>query len=249
MILTSVDKGLAIIELISQHPQGLKLSEISQQLGLPHSTAHHLLDTLRQREYIRQDEDTRRYLLGFHFLEISRRMLESLDLRSIARKYLLQISQACGQAVHLAVLNDKKLVYIDMVEARQGLALASYVGFSTDLYAAAGGKVLLAGMSEREVCALYADTPLKPYARNTLTSLGALLQELEQVRQRGYAIDDEEYYNGVRCVSAPIRAGGKVVAALSITGSVFVMTVDKIHTEFKAMVVEAADEISEKLKW
>jgi IclR family transcriptional regulator, KDG regulon repressor len=249
MILGSIDKCLSIIDLLSQNPQGLKLTEIGDELGLPQSTAHHILNTLRQREYVRQDEDTKRYLLGFRFLEISRRILSSLDIRVIAREYLVRINQACGQAVHLAVLNGKKVVYIDKLDAREGLSLATYVGYATDPHAAAGGKVLLSALPESEVRDMYHGAVLKRYGKQTITCLDDLLSELAVIRERGYAIHDEEFYEGVRCVAAPICAGGKVAASLSITGSVFALTPEKIEGEYRNMVVKAAAEISAKLDW
>jgi DNA-binding IclR family transcriptional regulator len=249
MILGSVDKSLAIIELLSQTPQGLKLTEIGDALGLPQSTAHHILDTLRQRDYVRQDTDTKRYFLGFRFLEISRRILGGLDIRGIARDNLVRINQACGLAVHLAVLNGKKVVYIDKLDAREGLSLATYVGFATDPHAAAGGKVLLAGLPEAEVREMYQDGVLKRYGSRTITDLAALLVELRAIRQAGYAVDDEEYYEGVRCVAAPIRAGDRIAASLSVTGSLFALTAEKAHGEYRDMVMSAASEISAKLAW
>lgn len=249
MIVGSVDKSLAIIELLSQTPQGLKLTEIGDSLGLPQSTSHHILNTLRKRDYVRQDPDTKRYLLGFRFLEISRRILGGMDIRGIARENLVRINQECGLAVHLAVLNGKKVVYIDKLDAREGLSLATYVGFATDPHAAAGGKVLLAGLPEAEVREIYHDRVLKAYAPKTITDLEALLVQLRDIKRVGYAVDDEEYYEGVRCVAAPISAGGRIVASLSVTGSVYALTSEQMRGSCRDVVVAAAADISAKLAW
>lgn len=249
MRLSTIEKSLRTIELLSGSPEGLRLSEISNALGIPDSSAHHILSTLRAYDYVREDAETRKYTLGFRLLEISRRILNNLDVRAIARDHLRKLNAACGQTVHLAVLRDGRVVYIDKIEARAGLSLVTYVGFATDAYAAAGGKVLLADLRDSEVKQIYKNGALAPYGKRTITNVEDLLKELERIRGQGYAIDDEEYYEGVRCVAAPIRAGGKVVAAISITGSVFTLTMDRIDREFKEMVVRTAAEVSARLKW
>jgi DNA-binding IclR family transcriptional regulator len=222
---------------------------MSDVLDLPASSIHHILSTLRLHNYVRQNADTKRYSLGFRFLEISGRILDNLDVRTVAADHLRKLSKATEQTVHLAVLNGGKVVYIDKIGAQSGLSLVTHIGFATDPHAAAGGKVLLSELTENEVRRIYQDRALVAHGKNTITNLEDLLGELDRVRQQGYAIDDEEYYEGVRCVSAPIRAGGRIVAAISITGSVFTMTMERIHTEFREMVIETAAGVSSELKW
>ncbi|MBW2025494.1 MAG: IclR family transcriptional regulator C-terminal domain-containing protein [Deltaproteobacteria bacterium] len=126
---------------------------------------------------------------------------------------------------------------------------AFFVGFTTEPHATAGGKVLLSGLSRGEIERIYRSRRLRRYGKNTITALHDLFNELKKVRKQGYAIDDEEYYEGVRCVGAPIRAGGKIVAALSITGSVFSMTMDRINEELIGLAVDTAEKISSEMKW
>ena len=87
------------------------------------------------------------------------------------------------------------------------------------------------------------------FGKRTITNLDQLLEELERIGRQGYAIDDEEYYEGVRCVAAPIRAGGKIVAAVSITGSVFTMTMDRINEQLKDLVVRTGERTSSEMRW
>jgi DNA-binding IclR family transcriptional regulator len=217
--------------------------------GFPKSTIHHILSTLLPYEYVSQEPETQKYSLGFKFLHIGNFILDNLDTRKIAHKYLLQLHQECAEAVHLAILRNKKVVYIDQINKSDGLCLASYVGFYTDPHAAAGGKVLLAELPARKIKEIYQGRSLKKYGKNTITRFDELMNELERIREQGYAIDDEEYYEGVRCVAAPIRAGGQVVAAVSITGSVFTMTMERINNKLKGLVVETADKVSSEMSW
>jgi DNA-binding IclR family transcriptional regulator len=250
MKLGSIDKSLQIIDLLSRNGQGLRLSDLSNKLNIPPSSAHHILQTLLPHDYVMQDPETKKYSLGFRFLEIGKRILDSLDIRKIANKHLNELHKACGEAVHLAMLRNAQVIYIDKIDSSMGrLSLATYVGFATDAYAAAGGKVLLSGLSPEEVRDLYRDRPLRKFGKRTITNLDQLLEELERIGRQGYAIDDEEYYEGVRCVAAPIRAGGKIVAAVSITGSVFTMTMDRINEQLKDLVVRTGERTSSEMRW
>ena len=249
MKINSIERCLKVIDALSNHPAGLKLTQISEYLDLHPSWVHHMVSTLLPHDYITQDPDTKKYSLGFRFLEISRKILDNLDIRKVAHRHLEVLRQEIREAVHLAMLRDDKVVYIDKLDTPSGLSLATYVGFATDPHAAAGGKVLLAGLKDDEVKGIYKNKSLKAYNKNTITRLPALMAELDRIRKQGYAIDNEEYYEGVRCVAAPVRSGGQVVASISITGSIFTMTQGRIEKELAAKVVKAADSVSAELKW
>ena len=109
--------------------------------------------------------------------------------------------------------------------------------------------MLLAEMRAEEILEIYPDRYLKAYGKNTISRLEDLLEELPRIRRQGYALDDEEYYEGVRCVAAPIRAGGKIEAALSVTGSIFTMTKERIQGQLIDLAKQTAAEISAELKW
>jgi DNA-binding IclR family transcriptional regulator len=249
MKINSIERCLKVIDILSDYPAGLKLTEISGHLDLHPSSVHHMVSTLLPHDYITQDPDTKKYSLGFRFLEISRKILDNLDIRKVAHRHLEVLRQECQEAVHLAMLRGDKVVYIDKLDTPSGLSLATYVGFATDPHAAAGGKVLLAGLKDDEVKGIYKNKSLKAYGKNTITRLPALMAELERIRKQGYAVDNEEYYEGVRCVAAPVRSGGQVVASISVTGSIFTMTRGRIEKELAATVVKAADSVSAELHW
>ena len=256
MKLATLDKGLQVIELLSKNPQGLGLMEMSNIIGFPKSTLHHILSTLLPYDYVAQNAETKKYSLGFKFLSLGRVILESIDVRKIANKYLLELHDECRErygecreAIHLAILRNGKVIYIDKIDSQLGLSLATYIGFRTDPHAAAGGKVLLSELSPKDILTIYQGRAMKQYGKNTITNIDDLFKELEKIRKQGYAIDDEEYYEGVRCVASPIRAGGKIVAALSITGSIFSMTMERINNELKQLVIEKAQKISSEMQW
>lgn len=249
MKIASVERALTLIEHLSRHPRGLSLTEISRDLGLNISTVHHLLSTLAPRDYVSQDPETKKYRLGFKFLTIGRGILDGLDIRRIAAPHLWRLHDKLELPVHLAVLRNGQAVYIEKIDKPGGLSLATYIGFATDPHAAAGGKVLLSEMSAEEVAELYQGRPFVTQTEHTIANLADLLAELDRVRQAGWAVDDEEYYEGARCVAAPVRAGGRIVAAVSVTGSIFTMTLDRIETEVAPAVRETAAAISAGMAW
>jgi IclR family KDG regulon transcriptional repressor len=249
MKINSIDRCLSIVDLLSRNQNGMKLSEISGELELNNSTTHHILQTLLPHDYVGQDPETKKYSLGFRFLEISRRILDNIDIRKIAGSHLHTLHDECREAVHLAVLRNGKVIYIDKIDTNVQLSLATYVGFATDAHAAAGGKILLSDLPEDRIRSLYGNGSLKIYGKSTISEIDQLLKELKNVKQQGYAIDDEEYYEGIRCVAAPIRAGGKTIASISITGSIFSVTTERIESELINQVMETGKRISKELRW
>jgi DNA-binding IclR family transcriptional regulator len=249
MKLTSLDKSLKVLDALTKSPQGLTVAQLSAELGFPSSTIHHMLSTFREHDYVAQNTETKKYLLGFKFLTVGSVILDNLDVRRVSYHHLRKLQQQIREAVHLSILRDGQVTYIDKVQQTDGLGLATFVGFSTDPHAAAGGKILLCELPAEKVRAIYRKRPLKKYGKNTITNMDVLLAELENVRKQGYAIDDEEYYEGVRCVAAPIRAGGRIIAAISITGSIFTMTLDRINRELVERVLNTAEKISSEMRW
>ncbi len=250
MKLSSLDKSLQVIESLSKHPQGLSLSELTQMLNYPKSTIHHMLSTFLPYDYVSQDSETKKYRLGFKFLSISKILLDNMDIRKIAHKHLRELHQKCKEAVHLYILRDGYLVCLDKIqEPGGGLSLATYIGFRTDPHAAASGKILLSELTNDEVEAMYKDRPLRVYGKNTVMSLTQLYEQLENVRKQGYAIDNEEYYEGVRCIAAPVRAGGQIEAAISVTGSIFTMSMERINCQLVPLTTRTAEAISAEMYW
>lgn len=244
MKLTSIDKCFQIIDLLSRNQPGLTLSAIGELLDFNKSTAHHILKQLISHGYVRQHSDTKQYALGYKFLEISSGILENIDVRQIANPHMRKLQAESQEAVHLTILRAGKVVYVDKVAPPGLVVLSTYIGFAIDAYAHAGGKTLLADLPPGDVKHLYPQDPLKPHGKSTITTLTGLLDELEKVRQNGYAIDDEEFCEGIRCIAAPIRVAGKAVAGLSISGSIFTMTRERMNRDLIGLIMRTAEKIS-----
>ena len=176
-------------------------------------------------------------------------ILDNIDVRKIAHKYLRHLQEECKETVNLTILRGGKVVYIDKIDTPGSLLLSTHIGFTVDPHATAVGKILLSELPQAEVRELYKDRPPAKYGKNTITDMEKLLEELNKVKTNGYATDDEEFCTGIRCVAAPITAGGSVVAATSISGSIFSLTPVRINRDIVGMVMKTAEKISAEMKW
>lgn len=216
-VVTAVARALGILENVDGGPRGTGITELSRRLGLGKSTVHRLCATLEHHGYLVRDPGTGRYRLSLRVFQIGSHALEALDLPARALPELERLGAATEETVHLAVLDGPDVIFIGKVESPRPLRLYSHVGRRCPAHCTAVGKVLLASVRPGQR-ALASARPLKRYTAKTITSAPALERELEEVRRRGYATDDEEFEEGIRCVAAPVRDyRGRVMAALSVS--------------------------------
>lgn len=224
-IIQAVDRAMRIIDLFDEYTTELKITEISAKIGLHKSTVHSLLKTLMHHGYIAQDEESGKYRLGLKLVEKGQLLLQGLDIRSVAKRLLASLSASTGQTAHLVILSGREGVYIDKIEGERAAIRYSYLGRAVPLHCSAVGKVLAAYQPERKLRELLDGYVYTVHTPNTITSREAFLQELQQVRICGYAVDNQENEAGVRCVAAPVfDHSGHVIAAVSV--STLVSTVD-----------------------
>jgi DNA-binding IclR family transcriptional regulator len=250
-LVQTIERAAFIFDILSQSPNGLSLGELARKTNLPKGTAHRLLSSMAYFDFIRQESTTRNYHLGFRLVDLGNILLSQIDLRSQARSFLINLSETVKETVHLVVLDNDKALYIDKVDLHpktSGLQMVSRLGSRLSLHCSSVGKVLLAHMNKTDVEKLFSDTGLDKRTSKTIADPEALRQHLSFVRENGYAIDDEENEEGIRCVAAPIRNGsGKVEAAMSISGPTTRITMERIETELKKLVCETANNISFQL--
>jgi DNA-binding IclR family transcriptional regulator len=246
-LIQSLDRGLQLLEIISQAKQPMGLPELSEMMNIDRSTVHRLLGTLQKRNYVVQDPVSKRYSLGLRVIELSRHALDGINFRTIAKPYLKRLSRETGESTNLFILTNNHAVCVDYEASPSPLAVTNDTGVVYIMHATAGGKVLLAYMPEALRQKILNSGPLTAYTPRTFTDVNALLMHLQQIRAQGYAIDDEERYVGVRCIAAPIfDHTRKNIAGISISGPASRVTLDHI-TELSALVVNAADDISLEL--
>lgn len=218
----TVRKAMWLLECLAEAPEALGLTEIAQATALNKATAYRLLTVLKDAGLVAQDERDRRYRLGLRLAQFGTQALERLEVRRLARPYMVSLMQSTGQTVHLAILEGSEVVYAEKVEGLEAVTLRSRVGGTPPAHATSVGKCLLAFLPLEERELLLSKLPLPRFTRHTITNREAFLRHLEGVRRKGYAVDNEDHREGLRCVGAPVfDASGRAVAAVSIAGPTF----------------------------
>jgi DNA-binding IclR family transcriptional regulator len=242
-----LDRALAALEILANREGECSLVDLCMEMKLHKSTVHRLAMVLEQHRLVDKNPDTGRYRLGLRLFEFGSKALASLDLRGRARPYLDQLQREFGETVFFCILDDGQVFYVEKVESQSSVRTACTVGSRAPAYCTAVGKAMLAELPEGEVNGIVRRWGLEPVTKNTITSAAQLRSELKAIRSRGYAIDDEEKEEGLRCVSAAVRGhSGKLFAAMSVSGPAFRMTKERIPTIGEG-VMRAANELSARL--
>jgi IclR family acetate operon transcriptional repressor len=239
-------KALDLLETLASEPD-LGLSELSQRTGVSKGSAFRVLSTLQARGYVAKDNETHKYEPGPKLLALSHAVLARLDLVHSARSILERLQREFDETVNLGVLSEGQVLYLDMVESRQGLRMAAQVGARDALHSTALGKAMLAALPAAEARQLFMSYRRVRATARTLVSLNELEGDLAHVRRRGYSLDDEENEIGARCVGAAVLdARGRPVAAISISGPASRLSVDVLE-RIGAAVRDAAHEIETRM--
>ncbi len=244
----AIERAVAILGAFSAEEPELGVSELAARLGLHKSTVHRFVVNLEAAGFLERTRTTARYRLGLRIFELGGLVLKQMNLWEEALPYLEGLVSESGETGHLAVLAGGEAVYIEKVEARRSLRIPSAIGRGYPAHATSLGKVLLANLDDAgAVDDLIAERGLAKFAPNTITDPDRLRTELQEVRERGYAVDDEEYEEGLRCIGAPIVGHtGQVVAAIGMGGPVTRVTPERVE-ELGSLVMEAADGLSRRM--
>lgn len=223
----------------------IALIELSNILGLHKSTTHRLLMSLIFMGYVKQDEENGKYMLSLKILNIASRLLRKIDILSISKPFITKLVEQTGETVHLVQRNGNDMVYIDKVESEvSSIRMVSQVGKSVPMYCSGVGKAILATLSKEEVTKIWNQSKIEKFTEHTMVSLDQLLEELDEVRQKGYALDNEENELGVRCIAACIKDyQGEANHAFSISAPVGRMSDNRIK-ELSYYVLEMKNSIS-----
>jgi IclR family transcriptional regulator, KDG regulon repressor len=243
----SVGRALTIFETVCESEQPLSLAKISARVGLPKPTTFRLLQALCQRSLVQQDVVTRAYYPGIKIFEWSNAVTRKLNLRTQALPELRELSQLTNETVHLAILDDAEVIYIDKEESQQTIRMFSAIGKRGPAYCTGVGKALLAHLPSVRLNRVLASKNLNRFTPRTITTANALKRELAQIRERGYAIDNAEHEANIYCIACPIYDHeGEVIAAMSLTIPGFRLPTQGIES-FAPLVREYSNRISRKM--
>ena len=246
-LINSIIRASNILRCFSGEKTHFKIGEIAHQLQLDRSTTYRILLSLEKCGFVEKDKKTGEYSLGVATFETGNTYLRRMDFIQISKPIMADLALEVQETVHLAVLSDTEIVYVDKVDSPRTLGVMSKIGQRAPVYCTALGKVLLAHQPSDELSRIVQQIKLKPFTRNTISSKKKLVEELRKIRKQGYALDQKEYEQDVECIGAPIRNHlGNTIAAISISGPQ-----RKINTpqekQFIGHVVKAAASVSSKM--
>jgi IclR family acetate operon transcriptional repressor len=236
-------RGLLILEKLAEAPDGLGITELAEMLEVDKGSMSRVLQTLARYGFSEKDEKTRKYLLGPQIVRLSRTVLTRMPLRETAKPYLQKLVDVTGECAHLAILARGEALYIDQAESPSALRVTTGVGTLAPLHCTALGKILLG----------FANAPFaehfESYTFRTITDPGAVRHHIDQVRSQGYALDDEEYNLGVRCIAAPVfDYRDRCVASIGISSPTSRMPLESIANSVK-IVMEVGQSLTARLSF
>ncbi len=242
-----LDRVFTILNALAENGSGLGLSELSAELRLHKSTVHRLLMTLECNLYVEKNPSSGKYRLGWKLFELGMQAVARRDLFQLAPPVVEWLMAATGETAHLGVLREGEVISVVNAESQQTVRTPSTVGRRTPAHCTSLGKAILAFLPRQQVLGFVRTHGLKSYTRNTITRFSLLDSELGRIRESGYAVDDEELEEGLRCIGAPVRDHtGRVVAAISIAGPAFRLGQDHLRA-LAASVMSAAERLSASL--
>ena len=245
-MVNTVAKSIRILELLSQG-NNLGVTEISRELDIPKSSAHSILETLQHFSIVEKSPESGKFHLGIKLIELGNLAQLELDICRIARPYMNGINMKTDETVYLTVLQHDEVLYVDCVESTKRLRSYSGIGITAPLYCTGVGKAILAYQDKDYISKIIEENDLPRFTEYTITEKDKLLEEFEKIREQGYAVDNMEHEDDLRCIGAPIyNSRGEVFAAISIAGPVRRNTEEKIPF-FAEILISATKEISRKL--
>ena len=243
----ALSRAVSVLNSFSEGRYELSLTEVSDMLSLPKPTVHRLLSAMKYHGFIEQDGGGQKYRLGWKLFELGTRVNRIHAIQEKAHPYLQGLSERSKETVHLAILKEGNIFYIDKIQGLYAMSMVTSVGLKLPAYLGGLGKCLLAFLPENELLRALNGRKLKKFTSNTLTEPIRLQEALREVRGKGYAIDHEEFEIGLTCVGVPIwDFSNKVVAAISIAGPTFRMNKERMPHYIK-LAVETGRKISQEL--
>lgn len=202
-MIQSLDRGIQILLFLAEKSCA-GITELAEALGVDKSTASRLVETLRARDMVRLDPETKKYRLGFRILHLGESLKDNLNVISIARPILMELSAQINESVHFCAFNNNLVYVMDQVRSSKNYALSATVGMVEPFHCSSVGKCILAFRRPETIRALLENYEFTKYTEHTITTKEALQENLERIRTLGYALDDEEMALGVRCLAVPV---------------------------------------------
>jgi IclR family transcriptional regulator, KDG regulon repressor len=224
----ALDRAFAVLELLGESETALGLAQVASSLQLHKSTAHRFLMVL-ERHHVVERTSNGKFRLGLRLFDLGNRAIEQYDLRDRAQPHLRRLVAETEETAHLCILEQSRVIYIDKIEPTRSVRMITRIGSSNPVHCTSVGKAILAFLPEERINEIIRKTRFERFTQRTIASADALRAEIEKTRRRGYAVDDEELEEGLRCIAVPLLDAQRMpVAAVSVSGPSFRVTAQKL---------------------
>jgi IclR family transcriptional regulator, pca regulon regulatory protein len=244
MLANSLVRGLLVLECFSPHKDSFTLAELSRLVDVPKSSLHRVVKTLSRMNYLRYEEQSKRYFLGMRVLSLGFSVLQSLELREIARPHLERLSRECNKTVNLAVFDRDEMVYVERVRVPGIRAYNIGVGNRIPLWSTAVGRAILAHLDVKKVREML--KKFRTYPDFNLSE-ERFMNILADTRRDGFAIGNQEHQRGIIAIAVPVFSPTGVVSAVNLVGEPEDVTIDELKTEYAPKLIKVGRELSAAL--
>lgn len=225
----SVDRALLLLELLAEDADGYRLTDLATRSGLSPSTVHRLLTTLEKRQFVEFDQSDGLWHVGRKAFQVGSTFSQQRNFVAPSLPFLRRLRDQTRETANLGVAIDGRMVFLAQVESREIMRAITRVGGSTPLVNSGMGKALLSTYSPADVSSLVSSYGMHKFTPNSLTRASELKEHLAQTRRQGYAVDNEEFQQGLRCIAAPVfNQQGEALCAISVSGLAQRLTEDRV---------------------
>lgn len=227
----ALSRGLKLLEIVSKEPSGIALSKISRDVKLSKTSTHRLLNTLILNGFVHKDSLRGEYFPSMKLLSLSSELLSNSNFSEITRSYMEPIAKETGETIHLVLFDGNLAVYVEKVESPNTIRMYSSIGNEAPLHCTGVGKAILAFLDKEKIKELLGKGPLQRYTKNTIVDINELLADLEEIKIRGFSIDNSEHEENVCCIATPLFSRtGRVVGAISISAVSYRVDLEKLES-------------------
>jgi len=247
-LIKAVNSALDLLEEFKGDKDELGVTELSKRLDIHKNKVFRLLATLETKGYIEQNKDTENYRLGVQSLKLSQTFIKQLGLVPPVKPFLKEIVKQCNEMAYIGIIRQNSVICLDVEESNQAVKVANHVGLRLPIHCTAIGKAQIAYATEGELEKLGVLDNMERFTPNTIVNRVEFIKHIKEVAKQGYALDNEEYNPGVKCVAVPIRDyTGRVVGGISVPGPSYRMTEAVLKGEIIPIVKVAGEKASKSL--
>jgi IclR family pca regulon transcriptional regulator len=244
----SLKKGLSILECFTPRKHHFSLSEITKVAGISKTTAFRLLNTFCELDYLKYDSENKKYYLGPRVLSLGFSVLQSLDIREIARPYLEMLAKEFDKTVNLSILDKTEMVYIDRIKVHSIRDFNINIGDRIPVYNTAAGRAVLAYLEREKLLGMLKEIKKHPNGSRFIGKDGnKLIRILDNVRANGFSISDEEVLRGVRAIAVPVFSQQKEYYAVNVVVASELVSVNELKTKYAPKLAKVGKELSKAM--